>query len=166
MMTLEQAEALIHRMEQNADILNVVPLTISNWLEMFGKDCLVQTPIGIVKIGDNQYIKLINKNRQKEFGMIKPTLTNPDVIIKKNSPQDGTERNYKLLFIKIFLANHGKKYVNFESVTIKKDRLEISISNHILEKKAMLRELTRQNIAFIRSALNFNNSEWYLAETH
>ena len=91
-------------------------LTLSNWLAEFNNTGLVQTPIGTVKMGENQYNKIIEKKRQKEFGMIKPTLTNPDVILEMPSrAKDGniTERPSSLLFVKTFF--YGKRLISNSS---------------------------------------------------
>jgi len=61
---------------------------------------LLRLQIGDVKMGENQLGKLILKKRTEYFGMIKPTLENPDVIVEKEAPLDGAERDTKYIFIK------------------------------------------------------------------
>lgn len=126
------ADNVIAQMESSAEIAPELELTPDNWVVEFGEDGIVSTPIGDVKMGENQVAKLFEKGRSKEFGMIKPTLTNPDVIIEvpSHSADGNEERSSSYLFIKTFLGKNGEKVYYFKSVTIKKDGLEISISSH------------------------------------
>ncbi|MDR1373182.1 MAG: hypothetical protein LBJ17_08750, partial [Dysgonamonadaceae bacterium] len=129
----EQANTLIAQMEENAVEAPRLELTPENWESEFGEDGIVKTPLGEAKMGDNQYRKIIQNGRQKEFGMIKPTLTNPDVIIEVSSEaKEGqeTERPSSYLFVKTFNIN-GKKLKFFTSVTVSKDGMEVVVSNHI-----------------------------------
>ena len=126
------ADNVIAQMESSAEVAPELELTPDNWAAEFGEDGIVSTPIGDVKMGENQVAKLFEKGRSKEFGMIKPTLTNPDVIIEvpSHSADGNEERSSSYLFIKTFLGKNGEKVYYFKSVTIKKDGLEISISSH------------------------------------
>lgn len=128
--TQEEAARLIAQMEEQAEIAPQIELTPKNWMGQFGKDGEVDTPIGKVKMGENQFDKLLLKKRDKEFGMIFPTLTNPDVVIEKESPFQTAERNTKYLFVKTFIKAGGGRYIHFESVTIRKEGQEVSISSH------------------------------------
>ncbi|MDR1563184.1 MAG: hypothetical protein LBS54_08935, partial [Dysgonamonadaceae bacterium] len=160
-LTEQEATDLLARMEEQAAEAPVLELTPENWYAEFGEDGTVETPLGEVKMGENQYLKLQANKREGQLGMIKPTLTNPDVIIEKYAPKEGAERDTKLLFVKTFTDNKGKKYIHFESVTVRKDGLEVSISSHIAERKAIAEELINGTIAFNRFA---NKSEGYLLE--
>lgn len=126
------ADNVISQMESSAETAPDLELTPDNWTAEFGEDGILSTPIGDVKMGENQVAKLFEKGRSKEFGMIKPTLTNPDVIIEvpSHSADGNEERSSSYLFIKTFLGKNGEKVYYFKSVTIKKDGLEISISSH------------------------------------
>jgi hypothetical protein len=157
----QQAAQLVELMEQNAVEAPVLELTPENWYAEFGEEGIVETPVGKVKMGENQYLKIQAKGRQAEFGMVKPTLTSPDVVIEKKAEKENVERDTKLLFVKTFTDNNGKKYTFFESVTVKQDGLEVSISSHIADKKAIAKELINGTIAYNRFA---NGSEWYLPE--
>jgi hypothetical protein len=120
-------------MEQAATDAPVLELTPENWLAEFGEGSMVETPIGEVKMGENQYFKMVRNGRQKEFGMIKPTLTNPDVILETPSKaKEGqkTERLSSYLFVKTF--KYGEETIKFfTSVTVSKQGMEVVISNHI-----------------------------------
>ena len=102
----------------------------------------------------------------RQFGMMKPTLENPDVILYKEDllPPEDAERSGQLLFIKTFVTSDGKKHVNFESITVRRDNLEISISSHIAERGVILGEMQTDMVVYMREALLSNSSEGYLAE--
>ena len=144
------ADNIIAQMESSAEVAPELELTPDNWAAEFGEDGIVSTPIGDVKMGENQVAKLFEKGRSKEFGMIKPTLTNPDVIIEvpSHSADDNEERSSSYLFIKTFLGKNGKKVYYFKSVTIKKDGLEISISSHYDRAKRVKEALMKGKLLY------------------
>ena len=144
------ADNLIAQMESSAEAAPDLELTPDNWTAEFGEDGILSTPIGDVKMGENQVAKLFEKGRSKEFGMIKPTLTNPDVIIEvpSHSADGDEERSSSYLFIKTFLGKNGKKVYYFKSVTIKKDGLEISISSHYDRAKRVKEALMKGKLLY------------------
>lgn len=144
------ADNVIAQMESSAEVVPELELTPDNWAAEFGEDGIVSTPIGDVKLGENQVAKLFEKGRSKEFGMIKPTLTNPDVIIEvpSHSADGNEERSSSYLFIKTFLGKNGKKVYYFKSVTIKKDGLEISISSHYDRAKRVKEALMKGKLLY------------------
>ena len=144
------ADNVIAQMESSAEVAPELELTPDNWSAEFGEDGIVSTPIGDVKMGENQVAKLFEKGRSKEFGMIKPTLTNPDVIIEvpSHSTDGNEERSSSYLFIKTFLGKNGKKVYYFKSVTIKKDGLEISISSHYDRAKRVKEALMKGKLLY------------------
>lgn len=144
------ADNVIAQMESNAEVAPDLELTPDNWAAEFGEDGIVSTPIGDVKMGENQVAKLFEKGRSKEFGMIKPTLTNPDVIIEvpSHSADGNEERSSSYLFIKTFLGKNGEKVYYFKSVTIKKDGLEISISSHYDRAKRVKEALMKGKLLY------------------
>ena len=162
----EEADLLMSAMEQNAEAMPAIELTPDNWVAEFGQNGTVSTPIGDVKMGDNQLAKLFLKKRTREFGMIKPTLVNPDVIIEKTSVADNAERNTKLLFVKTFKDENGQKHVHFENVTVQKGGLEVSISSHIVDKSAIRKELANGIVIYNKPELTSIGSDVYLTETH
>ena len=139
-LTKEDADNLLSAMEERAEVAPNIELTPANWEEQFGDDGMVDTPIGKVKMGENQIAKLFTKGRSSQFGMIRPTLTEPDVVVEVPSSSteetnNDVERPTSLLFIKAFLKNDGSKVYYFKSVTVKKDGLEVSVSSHLDRKK-------------------------------
>ena len=144
------ADNVIAQMESSAEVAPELELTPDNWTAEFGEDGILSTPIGDVKMGENQVAKLFEKGRSKEFGMIKPTLTNPDVIIEvpSHSADGNEERSSSYLFIKTFLGKNGEKVYYFKSVTIKKDGLEISISSHYDRAKRVKEALMKGKLLY------------------
>ena len=157
----QQIDELIFIMEQNAEDAPILELTLSNWFIEFGQEGLIQTPIGLVKMGENQYNKLIKACREKEFGMIKPTLTNPDIILEKSThAKDGdvTERASSLLFVKTF--HYGGKIVKFfMSVTVRREEMEVVVSNHIITRKGFENNIRKSVFAYKNKRLAPNSSD-------
>lgn len=147
----QEANDLITAMQDSADTAPELELTPENWIAEFGEDGVVDTPIGQVKMGENQLAKMFLKKRGNEFGMIKPTLTNPDLIIEEESEgvNEEVERATTLLFAKTFLRN-GKKIRIFTSVTVQRDGMEVVVSNHILRDKQLTDRLERGKILWNR----------------
>ena len=130
-LTKEEADELLSRMENDAEISTEKELTAETWNETFDENNSIETPIGRVKMGENQISKFFEKNRTREFGMVAPTLSNPDVIIEEKSEakDGGSERPSSFLFVKTFNRN-GEKIKFYASVTVKQDGLEVSVSSH------------------------------------
>ena len=149
---LEKSEidSLLARMEESADDMPQIELTPQNWKQQFGEGGLVETPIGTVKMGANQLPKLFEKGRGEQFGMIKPTLENPQIIIEvpSNAIDSGQERGSSLLFVKTFLGKNGQKIYYFKSVTVKKDGLEVSVSSHLDRPKRIKEALEKGKLKY------------------
>lgn len=132
-MSADEAQSFIADMELNADIAPEIELTIENWDSLFGADGIVKTPIGDVKMGENQFTKLMRQGRNGKLGMIKPTLENPHIIIEETSEakeEDSTERPSSYIFIRSFKKADGTRYYYFTSITVSKEGKEVVISNH------------------------------------
>ena len=149
-MTKEDAISLRQQMEDNAEQERVLEHTEENWLKEFGKDGRVSTPIGSIKLGENQYKKAGREDRIKRFGLLKPTLERPDVILEKSAPKEGAERQTKYLFIKSFKKADGTKILNYESITVKQGEDEVAISAHQIEPSKVVKELTESKVLWNR----------------
>lgn len=158
----QEAYDLVTDMELNAEPAPELELTAENWDKEFGEDGMVDTPIGKVKMGENQFLKLLKKKRNSYFGMIKPTLVNPDMVLEENDPQDGAERDTKYLFVKTFVKPDGSRYVHFESVTVQKDNLEVSISSHEIGVNALIKKVHQDKLIHLNE--KFFNSDGRLIE--
>jgi hypothetical protein len=149
-MTKEDAVSLRKQMADNAEQERILEHTEENWLKEFGKDSRVTTPIGSIKLGENQYKKAGRNDRIKRFGLLKPTLERPDVILEKSAPKEGAERQTKYLFIKSFKKADGNKILNYESITVKQGEEEVAISAHQINPSKVLKELTESKVLWNR----------------
>ena len=149
-MTKDEAVSLRQQMADNAEPERILEHTEDNWLQDFGKDSRVNTPIGSIKLGENQYKKAGREDRIKRFSLLKPTLERPDVILEKPAPKEGAERQTKYLFVKSFKKVDGTKILNFESITVKQGEDEVSISAHQIEPSKLLKELTESKMLWNR----------------
>lgn len=159
----QEVTDLIAKMEANAEVAPAIELTPENWIAQFGEDGTVKTPIGIVKMGANQLLKLYSTKRTGYFGMIHPTLSTPDVILEEADPKEGSERDSKYLFIKTFVKSDGTRIVHFESVTVKKDGMEVSISSHEIKDKSLKNKMQNDIVLHLDEKLS-PSSEMRLTE--
>lgn len=146
----DEANEFLSRMEAHTSEIPQIELNPTNWIDQFGEKGMVSTPLGDVKMGENQIAKLFEKGRSEQFGMIKPTLEHPQVVIEVPSEAiDGsTERASSLLFIKTFKGKNGKKVYYFKSVTVKKDGLEVSVSSHYDRAKRVKEALKKGKLLY------------------
>ncbi len=154
-LTSDETKTVISAMQQNAEQVELMELTPENWIAQFGEDGILATPIGDVKMGENQYFKLAKKGRDGKLGMIKPTLLTPDVIIEEKSiAKDGqvTERDSSYVFVKAFTNDDGSRNYLFTSVTIRKGGKEVVISNQEKETPRIERLLKEGKLAYISKA--------------
>ena len=149
-MTKEDAVSLRKQMADNAEQERILEHTEENWLKEFGKDSRVTTPIGSIKLGENQYKKAGRNDRIKRFGLLKPTLERPDVILEKSAPKEGAERQTKYLFIKSFKKADGNEILNYESITVKQGEEEVAISAHQIDPSKVVKELTESKLLWNR----------------
>lgn len=150
-LTHDEAMSLIAQMEERANVAPELELTIENWDAQFGEDGRVVTPIGEVKMGENQFTKLMRQGREGKLGMVKPTLETPDVIIEDASEaKDGdvAERKSSYVFVKAFKKSDGSRYYYFTSVTVSKDGKEVVISNQEKRKNAIANLLTNGKLVW------------------
>lgn len=146
----EESSALMERMEAEAAEIPLIELNPANWVKEFGEKGIVSTPIGEVKMGENQIAKLFEKGRSNQFGMIRPTLETPQLIIEVPSfAADGnSERGSSLLFVKTFTDSKDRKIYYFKSVTVKKDGLEVSVSSHYDRPKRIKEALKKGKLLY------------------
>lgn len=145
-MTADEAQDFIADMELSAEIAPEIDLTIENWDALFGEDGIVTTPIGNVKMGENQFTKLMRQGRNGKLGMIKPTLEHPHAIIEDVSEAkegDTTERPSSYVFIRSFKKVDGSRYYYFTSITVSKDGKEVVVSNQEKRRNAIANLLTK-----------------------
>ena len=150
-LTKKEAADFIAQMELGADVAQEIPLTIENWDKEFGEDGIVSTPIGDVKMGENQFAKLMRAGRNGKLGMLKPTLEYPDAIVEENSKaKEGThtERPSSFIFIKSFRKTDGTRYYYFTSITVSVDGKEVVVSNQEKSRNRILRLLMEGSVVW------------------
>lgn len=148
-LTEDEADDLILESAARAEQVPDMELTPENWQSEFGTGILT-TPMGEVKLGENQYGKMVEKGRSKEFGMIKPTLTNPDFVIEvaSEAKEGVAERPTSYLFVKAFIGKDGKKQYFFKSVTVQRDGMEVNVSNHFDRAKRLRESLKNGKLLY------------------
>lgn len=156
-LSAEEADAILASMKAHAEIQPELEFSEENWDSVFGENDIISTPIGEVKMGENQKTKLQVKERTSQFGMVVETLRNPDIVLEEADKEGDNlfhERPSSYLFVKTFKKADGTKYVHFESVTISKDGMEISISSHIMRENQLKNKLKSDRLLYKATALD------------
>lgn len=145
-----QAVALLSDMKANAVTVPHIEVTEENWRPR------VDTPIGSVKMGENQKTKLLEKGRADQYGMMLTTLSQPDIILEEQDREEDSnhERPFSYLFIKTFQKEDGSKFVHFESVTVAQEGMEVSISSHIIRENQLKEKLKSDRLRYKATALD------------
>lgn len=149
-LTDEEVVSITDAMKANAVIAPTVEINDANWKES------VDTPIGTVKMGENQKAKLFAKGREHQYGMLLETLSNPNVVLEEKDKEQNMfhERPSSYLFVKTFQKEDGSKYVHFESVTVSQDGMEVSISSHIIRENQLKNKLKSDRLLYKATALD------------
>jgi len=127
--------AIAESLEADAGEWRHLELTHEAWLSEFPRN-EVLTPIGMLRLGENQIHKLIGRDRHHYFGLIKPTLESPTYVVEDAESNERLsqrlergeviERDSVLKFFRAFKTNGKTKA--FCCVSVKRDGLEIVIS--------------------------------------
>lgn len=154
-LTEQEATELIARMEATAEVAPTIELTPENWIAQFGEDGTVETPIGVVKMGENQYFKMARQGREGKLGMVKPTLQKPNVVVEDYRPASVgvSERDTSFIFVKTFSKEDGSRYYYFTSVTVRKEGREVVISNQERSDKRISTLLQQGKVAWIDNGI-------------
>lgn len=149
-LTDEEVVAITDAMKANATVAPTVEINDANWKES------VDTPIGAVKMGENQKAKLFAKGREQQYGMLLETLSNPDVVLEEKDKEQNMfhERPSSYLFVKTFQKEDGSKYVHFENVTVSQKGVEVSISSHIIRENQLKNKLKSDRLLYKATALD------------
>ena len=123
---------------KDADLVRNIPITRDQWNKDF-PDNKVTTPIGDLKLGENQFDKIMKDDRVDYAGLIKPTLENPAYIIKN-------ERGAKV-FIKAFVKPDGK-IRGFISISYNIDGIDVVVSNHPKDLKYLAKEINSGELLY------------------
>jgi len=110
---------------------------------------IVGTPIGEVKIGQNQFSKLAEKDRGSRRGLIgamRQTLADPVAIIKERE-----EARLADVFIKSFTAGEGKKENLIVSVVVDIKGAKIAISTYKRKRREVIGKIKKADgIVYIK----------------
>lgn len=121
-------------LKENAVEFPIVEFSEENYKKYLGTP--IDTPLGKVKLGENQFEKLKAKNRQNLIGAIRETLSKPCFIAE--------EKNGTTLYVKSFTKDNEQK--NIMSVVIKRDGLNISISTHEERESQILSKIKKAGV--------------------
>lgn len=119
-------------------IKSAVPFTFKTYSKKqfvndFNSDGVINTPVGEIQLAEEQIEKLFSKNRMGFYGLIKPTLTNPLLVLPtwdKNNVQATT-------FIKTFF-NKSNNVIYFASFSRNKKNILTVVSNHTRREEEIL----------------------------
>ena len=149
--TLEDALLLLAKLTDNAE--DRVPRILSKEIwDTEVASILFNTPVGPVRVGDNQFAKNIGKRREKEFGMLLPTLIRPDLIFEEYVPEEGATRQTKYVFVKAFKDLEIQTHSYYGVITVKKEGMEVIISCHQLRKGQVINKIRKEQILWNRFA--------------
>ena len=149
-LTGKEVDAVVNSMKNHAGVSPFVEIANNTWKSN------VETPLGDVKMGENQKEKLFVKGREQQYGMLLETLSKPDIVLEeKDKKQDiDHERPSSYLFVKTFQKPDGTKCVHFESVTVSQNGLEVSISSHIIRENQLKNKLKSDRLLYKATALD------------
>jgi hypothetical protein len=132
---------------QHASPWRHAPATEQQWEADFGRPAHAMTPIGEVKLGDNQLDKLIHRQRADLVGLVKPTLESPTFIIEKLEHASGKDRDSKLIFVRAFFRP-DKSLLCFSSVSVLQGNIEVVISNHREEIRRIVKWVRNEELRY------------------
>lgn len=93
--------------------------TWENWIKEFGEKQTVRTPIGELPFRADQFAKLEERGRTEFFGLIKPTLEEPLLVVK--------DEREGYLFVKPFVSE--RRGIYFVSVSENNNGIRVIVSN-------------------------------------
>ena len=150
-MTEEEAEAFLDAISENPEVVPVLELTAENWDAEFGEEGIIASPIGDVKMGENQFLKMMREGRNEKLGMIRPTIERPDVILEDTSrTKEGEDRVHSYVFVKSVKSEGKERLYYFTSVSISKDGREVVISNQERRKNRIVSLLTSGTVLYLK----------------
>jgi hypothetical protein len=120
-----ETESILQKLIDLAEPFRFVRFSEKSFYTEFNQDGVVETPIGDIQLEYEQFEKIFKKNRENVFGLIKPTLIKPLVIL----PNWDEKQKESTAYVKTFI-NKEKNTIYFAGFvrTINKE-LKV-ISNH------------------------------------
>ena len=150
---LQRAIAL--SLDKNVSPLVEVKLNRENWNKLFPEG-IVETPIGVVKLGENQFEKLQKSNRNNLLGAMYETLSNPSIVLEKETLDEKTgEFKPVNVYGKSFVHEYTNHKRAVESVIIFKYGENISIGTHNKNIKDFVKQIkTADQVIFADSEIS------------
>ena len=152
---IQLQKAIALALEKNTVQLTEVELNRENWNKFFPNGS-VETPIGTVKLGKNQFNKLQKEDRNNLLAAMYETLSNPSIVLEKET-LDKNSGNFKPVNVygKSFVREDSNHKRIVESVVIFKDGDEISIGTHNKDIGRFTRQIkTADQIIFADSEIS------------
>lgn len=148
-------KALALSLEKNVSPLKELELNRENWNKMF-PDGTVKTPVGTVKLGENQFDKLRRNDRNNLLAAMYETLSNPALILEKETLDEKLgEFKPVNVYGKSFIHEDSNHKRAVESVIIFKDGENISISTHNKNIKDFVKQIkTADQIIYADSEIS------------
>ncbi len=125
----ENLEKINDILDKNVETFPVGEFSEENFKKLFENG--IDSPIEHIKIGENQYQKLIEKNRQDLIAAMADVMKNPALIMKTDTGAKVYTKTYER-------KNHKKTVI---SVIVDKGKLHISISTHIEKNKQLAKKM-------------------------
>lgn len=104
---IQLQKAIELALEKNTVQLTEVELNRENWNRFFPNGS-VETPIGTVKLGENQFNKLQKEDRNNLLAAMYETLSNPSIVLEKET-LDKNSGNFKPVNV------YGKSFIREDS---------------------------------------------------
>ncbi|MDR2407639.1 MAG: hypothetical protein LBE13_05975 [Bacteroidales bacterium] len=139
----ERVSRITAKLETMAVPMDVRVFTRDEYRKVFPQGT-VQTPIGEVKIGQNQFSKMTEKDlgkRQGLIGAMRQTLSDPVAIVQEE--KDGRKA---YVFIKSFRAEEGEKTNLIVSVVVIIEGKKIAISTYKRKKREVLNKIKKAGV--------------------
>ena len=150
----ENINKFLNTFKHTADVEPAeIPFTENNYKRLFGNG--VDTPIGHVKMSENQSFKMQDNGRQFYLSLAQSTLKDPDFVLSVPSQaKDGknTERPYSYIFVKTFRNADGSYVTYYNAVSVQQQGMEVVISNYIKSEERIKRDIRGGTLAYIKKA--------------
>jgi hypothetical protein len=154
---IQNEPQLIALLERLAEPFRFVLFKDTNFQKEFGQQLSVITPIGEVELDYIQFEKLFTKGRKAYFGLIKPTLEKPLLVIQN----EGGYGKKGEVFIKTFV-DKSKKIIYFVSVARDEKGFVRMVSAHEKKLKGILKGIREGKVTYQNDRLlpfNFFENE-------
>ncbi len=138
--TQKEAEELIQASINTAETHIPVEYSEAVWNSLFGENRSIETPIGSVTMGRNQFKKLADRKRTDIVGMIKPTLERPSFIIRESHGSNNGQDSFN--YIKAFNDENGHRWLF--SVVISQDDGWYVISNRGIHDNQVIKLILKE----------------------